>query len=315
MGTEMTYRNTKITNFEAKAPCSAEQQELKSHPASHMNQLKGFKIQVTNSFAVQFSYLSQFLQFAAKNSDKLKILRTEYISHLGLTKRHAEALCSVAVAFDLVNPKKLTITQLGKTIIEGDPYLEYTGTLWILHYNVASNKKWLIWNTLMNDVFPTKQKVTSKDAKAAFDHLREKLTKFTMTKKIPREIAIVLDTYTNKALSKLALITKENSSYTFHRPDYIPTDILTATILIFRQRYNPTASGVSMEALIHESNSPGRILNLEESTMRKILEQAHQKGLLYMERKADLDQIRFREGITIENLLKMYYEGLRNERK
>jgi len=224
-----------------------------------------------------------------------------------------EAVCSVAVAFDLVTPQKLTITQIGKTISEGDPYLEYIGTLWILHYNVASNKKWLIWNTLMNEVFPTKQKITSEEAKASFNHLREKLSKFTMTKKIQREIAIILDTYTTKAFSKLGIIQKEKDMYTFHKTDQIPPEILATTTLIFRQRYDPNASGISMEALVQESNSPGRIFNLEENTMRKILEQAHHKGLLYIERKADLDQIRFKEGLTTETILKMYYEGLRNE--
>jgi hypothetical protein len=219
----------------------------------------------------------------------------------------------VAIAFNLITPRKLTITQIGKTIAEEDPYLEYMGTLWILHYIISSNKKWLIWNTLMNEVFPSKQQITSEDSKAAFDYLREKLSKFTMTKKIQREIAIVLDAYTTKALSKLAIVQKQDNTYAFHKTDHIPPEILAAITLIFRQRYDPNASGISMEALTRAPNSPGRILNLEENTMRKILEQAHHKGLLYIERKADLDQIRFKEGLTPETMLKAYYEGLRNE--
>jgi hypothetical protein len=310
----MTYRATKITDFETKVPSLPERQQiLKPRPLHSPNALKGFKIQVTNSFAVQVLYLSQFLDYAAKNSDRPRISRPEYVAHLGLTKRHTEALCSVAVAFDLVTPHKLTITQIGKTIAEGDPYIEYAGTLWILHYIISSNKKWLIWNTLINEIFPAKQQITSGDAKAAFDHLREKLSKLTMTKKIQREIAIVLDTYTTKAFSKLAIIQKKGNIYTFRKTEHIPPEILAAITLIFRQRYDSNASGISMEALIRAPNSPGRILNLEENTMRKILEQAHHKGLLYIERKADLDQIRFKEGLTTETILKMYYEGLRNE--
>jgi hypothetical protein len=228
-----------------------------------------------------------------------------------LTKRHAEAVCSVAVAFDLVVPKKLTATQLGRTMAEGDPYLEYVGTLWMLHYNVASNKKWLIWNTLLNEVLPIRQKVTSEEARESFGGLREKLSKFTMNKKVRREIAVVLDAYTTRSFSKLGIIQKEDNVYIFHRTDQIPPEILTATTLVFRQRYDPNASGVSMETLIKAPNSPGRILNMKESTMRGVFDQANHKGLLFIERKADLDQIRFREGITVETLLKMYYEGLK----
>ena len=134
-----------------------------------------------------------------------------------------------------------------------------------------------------------------------------------MTKKIPREIAIILDTYATKAFSKLAIIQKERNSFVFCRATQFSPEILAATALIFRQRYNPNASGISIEALIRAPNSPGRILNLEESTIRKVFEQSHRKGLLYVERKADLDQVRFREGMTIETLLRRYYEGMRNE--
>jgi len=310
----MSYRATKITDFEI-SPSASKEANASDSPSSTSSPGKGLKIQVTNSFAIQFSYLSQFLQYATKNSERPNIQRTEYVAQLGLTKRHTEAVCSVAVAFDLVVPKKLTATQVGKTIAEGDPYLEYTGTLWILHYNVASNKKWLIWNTLLNEVFPNRQKITPEEARESFSGFREKLSKFTMNKKVRREIAIVLDSYTTKSFNKLGIIQKEDGSYVFHRGEQIPPEILSAATLVFRQRYDPNASGVSMETLLKAPNSPGRILNMEENTMRSIFNQAAHKGFLFMERKADLDQIRFREGITVETLLKTYYEGLKNEQK
>jgi len=306
----VNYRPTKITDFGTLPSSSKDQHMPESGSASLPSLTKGFKIQVTNSFAIQFSYLSQFLQYATKNSDRAKITRSEYVTHLGLTKRHVEAVCSVAVAFNLVVPRKLTINQVGKTIAAGDPYLEYAGTLWMLHYNVASNKKWLIWNTLLNEVFPARQRITSEEAWESFSNLREKLSKFTMNKKLRREIAIILDSYTTRSFSKLGIIQKEDGEYVFHRTDQVPPEILTAATLVFKQRYNPNASGVSMETLIKAPNSPGRILNMEESTMRRVFDQAHHRGILFIERKADLDQIRFREGITAETLLKMYYEGL-----
>ena len=307
----MVYRETKITDFDAKISHLKEKLMEESKIVFLTSSIKGFKIQVTNSFAIQFTYLSQFLQYAAQNSSRPSVSRSEYATHLGLTTRHSEALCSVAIALDLVNPRKLTITSLGKTIAEGDPYIEYIGTIWVLHYNISSNKKWLIWNTLMNETFPTKQRITLEEAKTAFDHLGEKLSKFTMTKKIHREIKVVLDAYTTKGFSKLSLIQKEEDSFVFSKITQVPPEILTAVILIFRQRYHSNASGISIEALTKESNSPGRILNIEEETMRKLLEEAKNKELLYIERKADLDQIRFREGITVESLLKMYYEGMK----
>ena len=307
----MTHRVTKITDFEPKVSSHTEQRMSDSRQISSFDVLKGLKIQVTNSFAIQFSYLSQLLQFAASNCDKHRIPRPEFVAHLGLTKRHVEALCSVAVAFDLINARKLTATQVGKTMAEWDPYLEYVGTLWVLHYNAASNRRWLIWNTLMNELFPTKRRMTSEDIKASFDHLRGKLSKSTMTKKIPREIAIILDAYTTKAFSKLAILRKENNTYIYRRATQVPPEILAAISLIFGKGSNPNASGISMKALIRAPNSPGRILNMEEDTLRRILEQASHRELLYIERKANLDQIRFKEGVTMEALLRTYYEGIK----
>lgn len=307
----MNYRIAKITDFGSAPSASKDQYKPISYSTPLPSPTKGFKIQVTNSFTIQFSYLSQFLLYAARNFDRPRISRSEYMTHLGLTERHAEAVCSVAVAFDLVVPKKLTVTKVGKTMAEGDPYLEYTGTLWMLHYNVASNKKWLIWNTLISEVFPSRQRITPEEARESFTGLREKLSKFTIKKKVRREIAVILDSYTTRSFSKLGIIQKEDNVYIFHKMDQVPPEILTATTLVFKQRNDPNASGVSMETLIKAPNSPGRILNIEESTMRRILDQANHKGLLFIERKADLDQIRFREGMTVETLLKMYYEGLK----
>lgn len=309
----MSYKSTKITDFQTPTNSPSVPTAGNKTNKSSEKSLHNSKIQVTNSFAIQFSYIAQLLQYAAQNSDRPDIPRSEYVTHLGLTKRHTEALLSVAIAFALINPRKLTISQIGKAMIEGDPYLEHIGTLWVLHFIISSNKKWLIWNTLMNETLPTKHRITKEESKATFEYLGDKLSKFTMTKKVRREIGIVLDTYTTKGFSKLSLVRKYEDTYIFKKTEQVPPEILTAIVLIFRQRYYSNASGISIEALTKESNSPGRILNIEEETMRKILEEAKNKELLYIERKADLDQIRFRESITVESLLKMYYGGMKND--
>lgn len=308
----MSYKPTKITDFQNQIAHENVASTTKKNNISSKKSLFNFKIQITNNFAIKFSYLSQLLQYATQEKDKLKIPRSEYVTHLGLTKRHTQALFSVAIAFDLFNPRKLTITQIGNTIAEGDPYLEYVGTLWLLHYIISSNKQLLIWNTLINETFSSKQHMTREEAKTTFDYLSEKLSKYTMDKKIQSEIRVILDAYTSpKGFGKLSLIQKQENLFVFRKTLQVPPEILAAIILIFRQRYHINASAISIEALIKESNSPGRILNIDEDTMRKILEEAKNKDLLFIERKADLDQIRFREGITIESLLRMYYEGIK----
>lgn len=301
------HRDTRITDY------TLGQIQKQSNQAKIVASLNGAKIQVTNSFQVQFSYISQFLQFGVQNSAKPAIARSEYVAHLGLTERHAEALCSVGVAFGLICPRKLTITTLGKTIAEGDPFIDYAGTVWLLHYVISSNKKWLVWNTLMDETFPTKQCITQEEAKRAFDHLAEKLSRHTMTTKIQSEIRVVLDAYATGGFSKLSLIQKRGDRFVFQKTTHIPPEILTAIILVFRQRYHANVSAISIESLTKESNSPGRILNMDEDIMRRILEQAKNKELLYIERKADLDQIRFRQGVTVEDLLNMYFQGMKNE--
>ena len=36
--------------------------------------------------------------------------------------------------------KEQTFTEFGKVVFENDPYIEEMGTLWLLHYQLASNK-------------------------------------------------------------------------------------------------------------------------------------------------------------------------------
>jgi hypothetical protein len=92
----------------------------------------------------------------------------------------------------------------------------------------------------------------------------------------------------------------------------IPELILLASILIYRERYEPKTPALQIETLVSAPNSPGRVFNMEGSDFRKILEELHKKGDIYIESSADLDQVRFKGDIGSNDIVKTYYEGKKN---
>lgn len=57
------------------------------------------------------------------------------------------------------------LTELGRTILQCDPYLEDIFTLWIIHINIATNYKLATsWNAGITCQTPAKKRVTSTEA-------------------------------------------------------------------------------------------------------------------------------------------------------
>ena len=53
--------------------------------------------------------------------------------------------------------EKYSLTKLGQTILDKDPYLENSDTLWLLHWNIVKNqKKATLYNLFFNTIYPNK---------------------------------------------------------------------------------------------------------------------------------------------------------------
>ena len=97
----------------------------------------------------------------------------------------------------------------------------------------------------------------------------------------------------------MGLVSKENKALynSYWNTASIPAFIWQAVILAFRDRYYPGAASLEIPLLLNSHYSPGRILRQKEAQTRQALDALHNAGLLTVETRSGLDQVRFkREG-------------------
>jgi hypothetical protein len=269
------------------------------------------KLQFTNGYHPHFDQISRILQFVFANNNRARIPHVEIINGLGMSERQIENLISVAVGFGLINSRVYTLTPLGRIIVEMDGFFQRIETLWAIHYIVSCNPEWVVWHRIVNQALPNHETITITDiAEYYFRDLTNYYSKKTIQKKIPKEIGVVLWTYANSELSRLCLLRQDGIGvYKRGSPDIIPPLALLVCILNFRERYTNEATALIIEEICKGENSPGMVLNLPESTIRALLDQLHETGLIRLEQFGDLDQVRFQDNLTKEKVLQRIYEA------
>lgn len=269
------------------------------------------KLQFTNGYHPHFDQITRIMQFVFANNNRVRIPRVEIINSLGMSERQIENLVSVSVGFGLLNSRVYTLTPLGRVIAQMDGFFERAETLWAIHYIVSCNPDWIVWHRIVNQVILEHETITIADiAEEYFRDLTDEFSKKTIEEKLPKEIGAVLWTYANSELSRLNLLRQEEIGvYQRGSPEIIPPLALLVCILEFRERYTNAATALMIDEICTGENSPGMVLNLPESTIRSLLNQLHDTGLIRLEQFGDLDQVRFQENLTKENVLQKIYEA------
>ena len=268
-----------------------------------------FKLQLTNGFFVDFNQIARILSCAAGCRDEGRIPPDAYTASMGISIRRVENLCSMATAFGLIRSKMLTPTELGLVIHQYDPFLDDLGTLWLLHYLVGSNERHVVWNRLVNQVIPENDRFSTAIARPYFDDLSQFYSESSMNKHLRKEMGAVWNAYTEQALRYLNYVCAESDQvYVRGDPEPVPPQVFCAAVLSYRDRFAPKAVTLDVPLLAKATNSPGRVFGLTERQVRDLLEEVKRLGYLYVETRADLDQVRFREDYDFLSVIRRYYE-------
>ena len=89
----------------------------------------------------------------------------------------------------------------------------------------------------------------------------------------------------------------------------VPDLCILASCYLYRDRYAKGATGLEIEYLAKEQNSPGRVFHISEYQLRLALERLHRERNVSIESRANLDQIRFRANKNWLDIVKQFYEG------
>jgi len=268
------------------------------------------KLQLTNGYSPRFDQISRLLGFAAGWAQTGRIPKADLAKATGLAENQIKNLASLATGLGLLRPVVYKPTPLAALILEHDRFFDDLGTLWLCHYNLSADPRHVIWNRMTNTVLPAASaSVTAATVAGQFDDLREQFTEKSVAKHVPKELRAFFRAYTDYRFSLLKYLVAADGGYRLaERSATVPDEVLLALALNYRDRAWPGSTGLEIPDLCHGENSPGRLLNLAEASLRDSLESLHRRGLVGIESRANLDQIRFRPDLSSLDVLAGYYQ-------
>lgn len=268
-----------------------------------------YKLQLTKGFFVDFNLIARMLSYAVEHQGRGRISPDAYAVDIGISTSRVENLSSLAVAFALIRQVVLTPTALGQAIHNHDPFLDDLGTLWLLHYIVSSNDRYVVWNRLVNRVIPENDRFSTAIARAYFDDLGQFYTEHSIDKHLRKEIGAVWNAYTAQNFRHLDYIGPESEQiYVRGDREPVPPHVFYAAVLLYGERFSVGSMTLDVPTLAANASSPGCVFGLTERQVRDLLEEIESLGYVYVETHADLDQIRFRYDHDFVDVVRRYYE-------
>lgn len=268
------------------------------------------KLQLSNGYYLRFDHLSRLLHYVAGKPDVSRFSQKELSGALGMSPRMIENLTSYGVALGLLTRGSCKPTELGVLIDKEDTFFDKTKTLWFLHYTMTSDRKYVVWNRLANRVFPKESKVSTEVARTYFNDLNGHFSEKSLKKHMAKEIQSFFNAYTEQKFIHLKYIHKiSGNTYKINESIQVPDLCILASCYLYRDRYMEGATGLEIEHLAKEENSPGWVFHISEYQLRFALERLNAERQISIESRANLDQIRFDSNKNWLDIVKQFYEG------
>jgi hypothetical protein len=206
-----------------------------------------------------------------------------------------------------------------------DPYLEDPATLWVLHWQIASNRArastWFWAFSYFHEPEFTRETLTS----ALYKWTQTLPGKQVAESSLKRDVEVFLRTYVPSRQSRgdiaedsldcplveLSLITQQGQSYRFRRGSQsgLADVILLYAILRFWEAFSPAAETLALHDLARQPASPGRLFKIDESSLVERLEAVDKwtDGALSYGETAGLRQLYRRKRIDPNDVLAEAY--------
>ncbi len=226
-----------------------------------------------------------------------------------------------------VGRRNQALTELGEIIFENDAYMEEIGSIWLVHYMLATNEEdatsWYIFFNEFN-----KTEFTVEDFhNALIKYVRMEDETVPSERAIEDDFTCLMNTYVPRArlnpakvhpesnidcpLGELGLvdvIDKRNGIYKKSVPklDMIPQLILLSAII-------NSANGekeIRISSLQNDKLQIGKIFNLDSITLINALYRLETTGLIKVIRTAGLDIIRIETDMSFLDCVRAYYDEL-----
>lgn len=273
--------------------------------------------------------------YDAVRADGNVFQRDDAITTLGVGKNMVRSIrhwCLVAGVLEesRTGPAALRPTELGTLVFADDgldPYLEDPATLWLLHWQIASNRSrattWFWTFSHFHEPEFTREALASALNKwaqtlggkpVAASSLKRDVDCFLRCYVASRQgrAALVEDSL-DCPLVELGLIVQPSggSTYQFHRSAQrsLPDGILLYAIARFWNAFAPTAETLAIQDIARQPASPGRLFKIDESSLAERLEtiERQTEGAIAYGETAGLRQLYRRRQLETTELLDEAY--------
>ena len=223
-------------------------------------------------------------------------------------------------------------TDLGEAIFGDqtgfDPYLDDPATLWLIHWQIATNTNqatawyWafniLRGNQFTPHIFARELHKWARQQKHSMrpvseNTLQRDVNCFIRTYCQSRHSETVVEETFDCPLAELNLIVElpDGSGYEFQRgnKETLPIEVVTWALNTFWRSHFSRQGSLSFSHLMYDPLSPGRVFRLDEDTMTTHLENLGQltEGAWEYDETAGLKQVRRHRDLNQMELLKRYY--------
>lgn len=285
-----------------------------------------YKLKGHESFIIREGWLTKGMTAAMKDPKLFSVNSGSDALGVGTNMAKSIRYWMKTAGLTAENNKGVFLTELGKIILDKDPYFEDPFTLWIVHINIAGNFALATsWNLFFNHMNLTS--AFSRDE--MFEMMRSLVTEYTgeqepSERSVRDDCSAILAMYSmggeqnddpeekkNSPFEELGLIVRSGNKYLKKRPLIGQIDPL-AILYLFLERLNRDKS-IPIDALTDEDDMPGKILNLNRIAVNDFLDQLQNGGYIIVNRTAGLDIIYPGKcwEMTKEDVVKKYYERSR----
>lgn len=290
------------------------------------NKIKKVRLKGNHSFNVREGWLRKGMKGIEENSDLFS--RSDAAQILGVGSKMVPAirywLITTGLAKEEVIKNKHTLvitSDFGRIINNSDPYFEDIFTLYLMHYNIVTNKDMaIVWQLFYNTFEATS--FTREEMQDVLIHELDKLMapECTFSESLVRDdcnslIKMYLndegennpDDNLGSPFAILGLIKRSQSNkhcYEKAAPKFGEIDPLLILYIIIK---NAQAGHVSINALLNNENNIGKVLNLSRPMINEYLDQLRLKGYININRTAGLDMVYITTDMSAEAVMEKYY--------
>lgn len=272
----------------------------------------------SKTFSLEREILSKVLSAFLKNP---QITHKEIMDIAGIGHNKVSGYLGWISKLNFRNKNNGDLTPLAQLILEHDEYLELPGTLWLLHYQLASNEEAEVWFLLTNKFLPYQDTFSYEDAvnflvslrvrPANNKHLRSDVSVFLhafITKDSLGEIEFIktIGTPSSKTISK--------NKFVKTTPSNIPPHIVAYVLFDQRRIKYPNLSTITIEEILTDDGNIGKVFSLNRVKLEeilKLLSGVEFDQLISLSYTAGLDQVVLKYFDNPLKILEKYYNSRR----